>query len=77
MNTITLGQLFRGHDDVLVAAMNDTLAGRRATDIAGEHIEPILEDLCRNAGQQMDPVYVAYMLQAAKPAAEARDPALD
>ena len=42
-----------------------TLEGLSAKDVSRLHIEPILSVLEANAGQPMDPLYIAYMIQHA------------
>lgn len=63
--TTTLNTLFEGHTDSLARAINATSEGVRARDVAEMHITPILADIERNAGQQMDPTYIAYLIQYA------------
>lgn len=63
--TITLNALFQGHGDALRRACLETLAELPAADVSKRHIEPILADLNANAGQEMDPLYIAYMIQSA------------
>jgi hypothetical protein len=63
--TITLNVLFKEHSDALRRACLETLADLPAADVAKRHIEPVLPSLNANAGQEMDPLYIAYMIQSA------------
>lgn len=63
--TITLSALFEGHERVLRLAIAEAITGASASDVAQKHIEPILSDLEANAGQEMDPVFIAYTIQYA------------
>ena len=63
-DTISIEELFAGHDDVLAVVVGKSMAGERASKIADEHLVPIIEDLNRNAGQEMDPTYIAFMIEA-------------
>jgi hypothetical protein len=60
-----LDQLFKGHKRHLTQAIRDTADGERASIVAHRHIEPIIEAINLNAGQEMDPTYVAYLIQFA------------
>lgn len=62
-----LDSLFAGHTDALVRAIADSNRGTRARDVARTHILPILHDVEVNAGQDMDPTYIAYLIEYAHP----------
>lgn len=60
---ITLEQLFRGHEKALREIIRDFKSGKSAREVAGARIGPIITGLEKNAGQDMDPTYIAYMIQ--------------
>ncbi len=47
----------------LSVALIEAQAGASAAHIAERRIKPVLSDLEANAGQEMDPLYIAYMIQ--------------
>ena len=59
---MTLEQIFLGHEDALNACVADFGNERSASFVARDHIAPILADLEDNAGQPLDPTYVAYLI---------------
>ena len=63
--TITINDLFKGEENSMRRAIMATLEGLSAKDVSRLHIEPILSVLEANAGQPMDPLYIAYMIQHA------------
>jgi hypothetical protein len=66
MQTISIENLFRGLEPVLQKCLQDIAEERSATAIAKDHLEPILGHLEANAGVELDPVYLVYMLMAAR-----------
>ena len=65
-HTITIEQLFRGLDKELDAAMKDVRSDMRASEVAEKHIAPILDKIEENTGEEMDAMYIAYMLEFLK-----------
>lgn len=63
MNAITLDKLFHGHEGAKIRCFRAFNAGMRADKVAKLHIAPILKELEKNAGQEMDSEYIAYMIQ--------------
>lgn len=63
--TDALNAMFRGVSKNLNGAIRDTKAGVQARNVAREWIEPIIATVNKNAGQEMDPTYVAYIIQFA------------
>lgn len=57
--------LFKGLEGNLRAAIKDLNAGQFASNVAREHIQPVIARVEKNAGQQMDPAYVAYLIEFA------------
>ena len=60
MDLITL---FQGIPEVSRAAIADLKAGKSASEVASTHIAPNLKAIEKNAGQEMNPTYVAYLLE--------------
>jgi len=63
--TDALNAMFRGIEKNLNGAIKDTKAGIRARNVAREWIAPVIATVSKNTGQEMDPTYVAYMIQFA------------
>lgn len=63
--TITLDELFHGHESAKMKCIRAFNAGMKAKEIANLHITPILADLEKNAGQKMDPTFIAWMVKYA------------
>jgi hypothetical protein len=61
----TLEQLFKGHKRHLTAAIRDTTNNEQARIVAHRHIEPIIDAINTNAGQEMGPTHIAYLIQFA------------
>lgn len=60
---MTADQLLKGHEGLVLQAARMRAEGSSAADVAEKLIKPVLSDLERNAGQEMDPTYIAYMLE--------------
>ena len=62
---MTIQQLFKGHQKVLLQVVNDLSKKDHipAREIAQNRIEPILPDIEKNAGQEMDPTFIVYLIQ--------------
>ena len=61
-NTITLGELFAGHLTRLNQGILWAQEGLSTHNLAEVIVKPVLADLEQNAGQEMDPLYVAYLI---------------
>lgn len=55
--------LFHGIDHQPRLAIKDIRKGMSAAYIASTHIEPNLSAIEQNAGQECDPMYLAYLLE--------------
>lgn len=55
--------LFEGVEHQPRLALDDLKKGMSAKDVASTHIEPNIRAIEKNAGQEMDPLYVAYLLE--------------
>ena len=65
MQTITLKELFEGLDDELTQIVDALRAGTPVFQIAEQLVKPHITAIGLNAGTDMDPAYVAYMVQYA------------
>ena len=59
----TCETLFRGAEKNLKAARDAITNGLPARDVADRHIQPVIEKVNRNAGQEMLPTYLAYFIE--------------
>ena len=55
--------IFEGIPNQPQDAIRDLKKNISAKDVAATHIEPNLKAMEENAGQELDPLYIAYMLQ--------------
>lgn len=55
--------IFEGQDVALRAALKDLKEGKSASVVASTHIKPVIQALEKNARQELDPLYVSYLLE--------------
>jgi hypothetical protein len=63
LKTMDLLTLFNGIEEVPKQVLNGLRAGRSVRELADEFIEPHIQKIEENAGQEMDPGYIGYLIE--------------